>query len=883
MDFKEKEQAAQKKNEQKNTEQVKLADKLNVLDEQKNLYIPLTPEEAKKERESTKTRLSERFEKAKTRKLTVKKAERNGTVKSITRVTKKHLLKKDETVTEKVFYYETGEKLADIRQENAEFLRRGSFDVKDLKADYRMSTDISVKAAVGYEPFKQLSQFYPDMSAEGMKAEDFNELVKKYGKKEGTPDRFEVLDKLTEKILGINPSDFDFSSDSAMAQKAARFENMNAMVSAYRELLEDNPHYAEHLKNTKDEGENESYFNKLQKQMVILTAMSDYYRIRKMIMSDSEYIAYGADIEQEIKETDSKGTRHLKEMLRASYHIASNLNRLIGKSDDMDVLDLSSGKNKLSRDSSERIDKVFFTSKRKLLKAGDDATEVILKREDGIRDELDRLQREADFIADIKIRNAMGELTDISRTVYDKKEKKYKKVKYTTPFLALYSGAAAVALDVQFGLDVKKEEKKRPDQLERIEDLGKKTHNGTISHNFEFGSKKYPELDKLSMSDIIERMKHKLMLDLNDDLSDSEIVELVEQELLSSEKNFFEAGKVESKKAEGKELTEEEKKVKPIAPEVYEYYEEAYIDAAMRSIYRHFALFERIEQTLGAKALILHPSDLLIKYPEEAQQLINSAVTVTNIIERKSADTLQGFIEKYNKDYSKRNKYKVDAQKFVDSADLYGSITMKLVGFTYTRFYLANIYREDKGMDPMEDEFTDMYSEEHMERIRKNVGKMGITAEKIDQCYEQHKNDTVVKLMQNSSFKNSINPTDDGDSTFRSAVYLYYHPEVLNSKMAKLITNSFAVTARGTQPPDAFRRAFKHGYVRDFTKKELQEYEADLKRRGMPPVNVDVDGNILDENDPYYLKVYYDVLAEEEAKEQEAKKQEADKNSNDIV
>ena len=46
------------------------------------------------------------------------------------------------------------------------------------------------------------------------------------------------------------------------------------------------------------------------------------------------------------------------------------------------------------------------------------------------------------------------------------------------------------------------------------------------------------------------------------------------------------------------------------------------------------------------------------------------------------------------------------------------------------------------------------------------------------------------------------------------------------------------------------------------TYKELKAYENDLKKRKMPPTNVDYDGNLLDAADPYGLKLYYDAIKE---------------------
>ncbi|MBR4515734.1 MAG: hypothetical protein IKO61_12715 [Lachnospiraceae bacterium] len=859
-----------KKQELKVNKDVKLDENINVNAEQKKLYAPQIPEEVAHEQNMTKTRLAKSFKQAKERKLNIKKINRESVVKSVTRVTKKRFLKADETVTENIHYYGSSEKLAEEREANAELLRSGAFAEKDIKADYRMSTDIKVKSRAGYQAFVQLSQFYPAMVAE-MSREQFDEMVVKYGKKEGTPDRFEVLDKLTDKIMGIDPSDFDFTSDKAIAQKASRFESMNSMVSAYREMLEDNPHYVEHLKKTKNENEDDSYYDKLTKQMNTLCAMSDYYRIRTMIMKDSEYIARGGNIEQEIKETDTKGTRHLKEMLRASYHIAANLNRILGQNE-IEPNGLYEGESKLSKDAFEATDKAFMINEDVIrhIKTEKNLSDqdALLYREDQIRDELERLRIQGDNIANYKTRDCLGKLTDISRTVevYDDKEKKYKKkkVKHANSYVAVYGGASASFLMSQTTLAAKEEEKRRPDILARIKRLNAKMYDGHMIGRLVFDSKKYPELAKMEVSDMMSRMVEKIIRELSDDLSDSEIIELVERELIIKNKDFFYRHEADMKREKGEKLTEEEEKLEPIGKDEFEYYEDSYADAAMRSLYKHFALFEQIEQSIGAKAFILSPADFAIKYPDEMVNLVNTATTVTNILTAPNRDVVKKFIDDYNKNHSKRNKYKVDSQKFIDCADLYGSLNLKLTFFGYAREYLICLYMKSKGKNPIfqPSGFAGYNaSEEAYEDVKEHVGKMGITAEKIDRCYEEHKNETVVKLMsEDNHLKEESSHGEGKEAGLKVSVYMYYHPEVMSEVMLNRVPASKNFDLNSIQPIDAFERAFKHGYLQDYTEKELKAYEESLKKRGVTPINVDFEGNLIDKNDPYKLKPYYDLI-----------------------
>ncbi len=836
------------------------------LEEQQNYFAPLGEEVIQREKAAVKNRLANSFQMAKNRRLNVKTVKKDSVIKSVTRVTAKHILKDDETVTENIHYYGSSEKLEEKRKENAEMLHAGRFVTKDLKAEYRRGTDIGVKAAVGYRSFQQLSQFFPAFMQDGVNKDAFNEMVSKYGKQTDAPERFEVMDKLTEKIMGINPSDFDFSSDSAIAQKASSFDSMHTMVEAYRELIEDNPHYVQLLKNTKNDDEADSYFDKVSKQMEKLTAMSDYYRIRRMIMSDPEYIATGGDVEQEIKETDTKGTRHFKELLRTSYHLASNLNRVLG-ANDIDVPVPLEGQNELSKTVYGKLDEAVKINKNEYREAGNHATEYALRRENIIRDELDRLEREQDKKADPQMRNCLGKITDISRTVkvFDEKKGKYveKKVKHSTPFIGGYGCITPGFLESQTFHDGYIQNRDvRPGLQERLKAIAQKMCNNSLSHDAHYPSKKYPELArKVEAMDNIVRMVQKLMLELNDDISDSEIVEFVETLLVSNSKDFFNRHAADEKRAKGQQLSPEEQNLAPIGEDEFSYYEDAYTEATMRSFYRHNALFEQVEQSLGAKALLLHPVDLAIKYPEVVQRLVNTNITITNIIKDNAKQPLMSFINKYNQNHTKRNKYKLDAQKFVDCADLYGSITFKLTFFTHVKSYIANLYLKACGNDMIIDEYSSI-SEERFNEIKSQVGDLGITREKVDQCYEAHKNDDIIKRMGKITSLN--NDSFSKDVLLRVGAYLYYHPEIMTEKLLNHLTPEQGANVLNTTPQQAFRHAFRNGYVRDFTKEDLDAYAADMKKRGLKPLNYDpVTGQVV-KADPYGLQVYYEMLEEEE-------------------
>ena len=854
----------------------------NVTDNKTEIKLDQARESVKANEQKDKVKnsrslLRENFRKTKTRMLNVKKVNSAIATKSVKRLVKKNWIKPNEYVYDNVNYYGSSEKLLEQRAENANFIKEGSFALRDMKADYRINTDIKVKAAVGFHEFNRLSQFYQVMMTD-MDKNAFNEMVVKYGKEKGTADRFEVLDKITAKIMDIDPSSYDFSSDRAIAQRASAFENMDAMVSAYRELIEDNPEYVEHLKEVHDENDAESYYQKLMNQMEKVTAMSDYYRIRKMIMSDSEYIAFGGDIGIEIKESDSKGTKHLKEMLHASYRLATRLNKALG-SNDIEAPEPILGENALSKSTYEKLDKVFTgeleNQDNNIIILDEMQEDDVMKREDMIRDELNRFKREGDSIADISIRDCLGKLTDISRTVYDKKEKKNKKVKGVTSYVALYGGTSMAYDDVYLTYQGDLEDRKRNDLIRRLRALKAKTWNGLLSHIGSFASKKYPELAQMHMADRVERMIEKKIMDLGDDLTDNEIIELVEHELISETKEYFKRFDVYLKKDNNEKLTDEESKLPPVDKDVYEYYEDAYADAAMRSLYKHNALFEKIEQALGAKALLLHPADLAVKYPESVQRLLGSYFTITNILTDANRPLVKKFADDYDKVHGKRNKYKFDVDKFNDCGDLYSNLNFKVGYFDYVRVYLAKLYLESKGEQSQfnDPEFGGM-TEKMYNKIKSRAGKLGITAKVVDDCYEQHKDEDIVRMIMENNRMHSSQTGEPEEVNQKVAVYMYYHPEIIQTKLLGFIEpehmDSVYLQAYG-KVIDTFKKAYEHGYVHDVSVEELDEYEADMKERGLQEIKSNLAENMIvfksdkakkpKKADKYKVKEYRDIIS----------------------
>ena len=798
----------------------------------------VVPEEVRLEeerREEAKKKLEESFKKAKVRKLDVRAFEAQSEKRNVTRVVKKRLLKSDITETVEVDYFKGLEQQKDMRADNAETLRATEFASKDVKAEFRMGTDIKVKAGVGFENFRNLSQFYPAFLSAGYTKEDFNGFIVKYGINAEAKGRFEVLDGLTGRIMDINPSEYDFSSDKAIASKGFQLETMSAMVEAYRRLIDDNPDYLESLKEKKAEGGKSSYYEQLMNQLEMVSAMSDYYRIRKLIMSDPEYIECGGDMEQEIKKEDSRSTVHLKSMLRASYHIAKGLNRLFAGAKHELEFPEPEVKGSRSKKYYDSIDGAFAVNKRALRRA-DIASEYGMQRENLIREEIDRLEREAASVTDVKLRDCIGSLVNPNK-----------------PENCLYTKLNAIntnSLNYIIDQEVSKRELKRDGLLKRV-----KEYILAHSNNIKFENPDiYKDLTGFDGNDAMARMINKICTELGDDLSDNEVMEWIENQYAGNNAEY------ERKKEEqfikdnngfGADALE------GMSKEEKTYYEEAYADAVMRNLFRLNAIHEKLDEAIGAKALYMHPADLVASIPDELFSLIIGITTVSNILQREKSYThVANFIDQYVAKHTRKKMvdgrevsfytgaYKLDGRRFANSANTYSQINFKFEPISKYFLYLAYMYEKESGNEVEDDDLINAYqmlSGNHIASIPKA---------KIDECYNEYKNDPKYNKIYDEC---KLRKSEYTEGVRKVYFYVMVHPEEIKiEEMRKIPGQAYDRTrAEGSQEKE-LRMARQFGYARLPKTEELKAYEEKLKKN-YGKINIDAEGNVIDD-DPFWLK-----------------------------
>lgn len=153
--------------------------------------------------------------------------------------------------------------------------------IKDMFGKAKSAITLKNRMAVGEDTLRLLSVFLED------NAKEDNDLVEKYADKNK---RGEVMDILTKEIMQLNIN-LNIASDRDLAVNANKLELISQKALAYDKLLKANPEYMSRLMN-KVHRATSSDMDRVMERLDKLLTISDYYRARKTLMSDSYYILH---------------------------------------------------------------------------------------------------------------------------------------------------------------------------------------------------------------------------------------------------------------------------------------------------------------------------------------------------------------------------------------------------------------------------------------------------------------------------------------------------------------------------------------------------------------------------------------------------------------
>lgn len=198
---------------------------------------------------------------------------------------------------------------------NAQTLKTERQAAMDFRIAARRKINYRVRMEVGEEAFMHLSAFMT-----GNKESDERLLLEYADEKT----RASVLDRLT-KIMVSGENRFDIYNDQEFVFRTKTLEKLSARARAFNALLKANPDYADRLRVRRNPDYNSDYttvMEMLDEQL----AISDYYRARALLITDSYYIShYNHELSYNHGDKASSNQRHVSGLIRLTAETVARL------------------------------------------------------------------------------------------------------------------------------------------------------------------------------------------------------------------------------------------------------------------------------------------------------------------------------------------------------------------------------------------------------------------------------------------------------------------------------------------------------------------------------------------------------------------------------
>ena len=173
-----------------------------------------------------------------------------------------------------------------VKRENYERISGDRKAVLSKFASYRRNLDGALHMALGEDTLADLSAYMGDAQAQN------EELARKYADEKGAG-RFEALDLITKEFMQMDLV-VSISDDASFAQAAGTLQKISSRARAYEKLLKENPKYADRLK-VYGASKSKLDYDIVQAKLNEALVLSDYYRARTMLLTDSYYVNHYND------------------------------------------------------------------------------------------------------------------------------------------------------------------------------------------------------------------------------------------------------------------------------------------------------------------------------------------------------------------------------------------------------------------------------------------------------------------------------------------------------------------------------------------------------------------------------------------------------------
>ncbi|MCR5595404.1 MAG: hypothetical protein K6G12_06125 [Lachnospiraceae bacterium] len=561
--------------------------------------------------------------------------------------------------------------------------------------------------------------------------------------------RIEALNMIKGQIYGLDLKDISLSSDDRLVACSEKLENISRKVKAFRTLMKANPEYMASL--PVDEA------MKLTGKMDALESVSNYYRIRKLLISEPEYVKRLKDFSIEDAPGDDFEIVRIKKLMRASYYLGENMKNLTG-------IAPTAGPVPEAKTPAEELFKATLLNSSKL----DFKKSDLYKLDENNKPVLDNYR---EYLANIHDQSCSQVEAIINQCEQEKlfvpeEEDKIKLIpnkKYNEQGgMVTVESAWDKAL---YEISVTNEQSKRYQDIEKFKE---KEIEGEI-HQMgpaKFGYSVYDGLDKMSISDNLDRM----LLAYSSALSYRKTSEEMKEILRGV--SIYRNQELEKYKYD---------------PEALEYYESMYIENAMKQFALQYAASQRIANGVGEKFFFMHPLDILPQISSSLKTKFLLLSIVTNVNMPNNISRVKAFSEKFNAD----KRYLFDFDDYTKTAVAYGSvISWEVNAITSISHPIMRKTDADESIDAIKRKLRDL--EEYEPEQNEEAQDAEQEAQKANRRaeWEAERKDLKhqIKMMKESA------KILFGDSSF----YKYILSEVRNhveanpdTQMAQLIRNNF--------------------------------------------------------------------------------------------
>lgn len=154
---------------------------------------------------------------------------------------------------------------------------------------------------------------------------NFNELLNNYTSIDASPadkenNALDIMTRVTQKLMSYDFVTPKLTDDAYIAKNVKVFDDMIRLLDIYHRLNEKFPNTIQKISNTVK--------NKLDEKVNRLEDIGNFYRIRKMIISNPYYRThYNEELSYNAELKDSPEKKLLAKQLRASYYLGKNLQK----------------------------------------------------------------------------------------------------------------------------------------------------------------------------------------------------------------------------------------------------------------------------------------------------------------------------------------------------------------------------------------------------------------------------------------------------------------------------------------------------------------------------------------------------------------------------